>query len=173
VSDENRCRPGFSQDILHVGTHSGTEPGIEGVKGLVEQNNARVYCESSGESDTLLLTAGHLMGIALLEPLEPNHFEEVSHPTITALGLVEPECDVLLGGKVREESALLWDVTDVALLRRQIAPAVVCNERAERYPPCVKPFEASDQTQKRRLPASRRPEDRDEGPIFDLEFNAC
>ena len=80
----------------------------------------------------------------------------------------EPERDVVVDRHVREERVALEHGVDVPLVRRQPDDVAV----AEEDPPGRRLLEAADHPQGRRLPASRRTEQREEGAARDLERDA-
>jgi hypothetical protein len=57
VGDQDRGRPGGTQDRVHIGPHGGPEVGVEGGERLVEQDDPGLYGEGTGQRYPLLLAA--------------------------------------------------------------------------------------------------------------------
>jgi hypothetical protein len=127
-----------------------------------------VVHQRAAERDALLLASRELPGLALREAAEADELEHLRDATLQlALGHalpLEPEGDVVLDRHVREEGVALEDRVDVALVRREPDDVLV----AEVDVPLGRLLEPADHAERRRLPASRRPEQREEGSARDL-----
>ena len=142
---------------------------VERAERLVEQEHSRLVDERAPERDALLLPARELPRLALREPGEPDELEHLAHAALQlalrdALSL-EPERDVVLDRHVREERVALEDGVDVALVGREPDDVLVAEEDA----PLGRLLEAADHPQRRRLPAARRAEQREERAARDLD----
>src|SRR5690606_18987789 len=96
-----------------------------------------------------------------LQPVEAHHVQHLADAR-GARGLLPPpqaEGHVLRHREVREEGVVLEDEPDAALLRRD--EHVFAGERAagERDAAVVRPHEAGEEAERRRLPAPARPEE--------------
>ena len=68
---------------LHL--HLGAQLAIEIGEGLVEQQERRARDQAARQRHPLLLAAGHLVGIAVREPVEPHQLQRPGQPLV-ALG---------------------------------------------------------------------------------------
>src|SRR5262249_12525226 len=98
--------------------------------------------------------------------------EQVGHP-LRALALVasadpETELDVLARGHVREERIGLEHHPHVALVGSDAGDVLALDEDPAR----VRPVEAGDEAQRRRLAAARRSEQRQELALAELDVDA-
>jgi hypothetical protein len=119
-----------------------------------------------------LLSARELPRLAVLEAGQADQLEHRARPA-RALGLPEAALleavgDVVAHAQVREERVGLEHRVDVALVGGQPGDVVP----ADPHLAFVGPLEARDQAQRRRLPAPRRPEEREELARPDLEVDA-
>ena len=136
--------------------------------GLVEQDRLRSGRERPGERDTLLLTTGELMGVAVAEPTEVDEREQHRDPRRTILA-GEPEGDVLGHGEVGEERVVLEHHPDSPSLGGD--PAALSRDRlaGDRDPPRIGCLEPGDQAEQGRLAAAGRAEERDDLAAIDAE----
>lgn len=51
--------------------------GVEGAEGFVEEQDLRLHRQRAGQGDTLPLAAGELLWIAVGEPVELHHVEQL------------------------------------------------------------------------------------------------
>ena len=133
---------------------------------LVEEKHLGLDHHRAREGHALLLAAGELGGIALLELVEMNDRKHAPDPLgdlgPRQLAHAQPEGDVLGDRHVRPDR--------VALEYHRHAPALRGENRTrrgERHPvhldrPLARRHEAGDHAQGRRLAATRRAEERDE-----------
>ena len=126
--------------------------------------------ERAGQRHPLLLAAGELVRIALVEPGQADQLEQFVDRRPLRSG--EPEGDVAAHGQVREQGALLRDVADAAVLRGDRAPAVIDHLLADPQAAAVEPLEPGDQPQQRGLAAARGAEDGGDGPLWDGQLDA-
>ena len=113
--------PDLLLDPLELQLHLLAELQVERAERLVEQEHLGAVHQRSGERDALLLAAGHLRWLALLEPDQVDELHRVLH-TLVDLVLVDllapqPEGDVLVHVQVREQRVGLEDGVHVALVR--------------------------------------------------------
>ncbi len=162
-------RPQLGLDPLQLELHLLPQLDVERPERLVEQERGRAVDERAGEGDALLLAAGELPRLALLEPFEPDDAEHLFDPR-ALLALVHPlqphpERDVVPDRHVREERVVLEDHVHVAPVRRHGGDV----DAAEQDPPLVGLLEAADHPEGRRLPAAARPEQGEELALLDLD----
>ncbi len=156
-------------DALELDLQLAAQAQVERAERLVEQQRLRAVDERAGERDALLLAAGELAGLALLEAGE---LRELEHLGDAPLGLVlgdlralEAEGDVALDVEVGEERVGLEDRVDVALERRHVGDVLAGEVDAA----LGRVLEPADHPQRRRLAAARRAEQREERALRDLE----
>jgi hypothetical protein len=117
----------------------------------------------------LALPARELRRIALAEALQAGQLEQlVRAPARVGLGHaahVEPERDVVLDGEVAEQRVVLEHEADRAHARVQVGRRLAVEPHLAR----VRRLEPGQDAQDRALAAARRPEQRDERAVLDLE----
>ncbi|SPZ06525.1 Uncharacterised protein [Pseudomonas aeruginosa] len=97
--------------------------GVEGAEGFVEEQDLRLHRQRAGQGDTLPLATGELLGIAVGEPVELHHVEQLVDLGLDrgfarplALGLhAQAEGDVVEHRHVAEQRVVLEDEADVAV----------------------------------------------------------
>ena len=174
MRDQQGGRARLSERAQHRLARLDSEPGIEPRERLVEQHQPRARRQSAGEAVTTLLSSGEFLhapaDVALVEPDELEHLGDPSAPP--ALGTRQAEGDVLAGAQMGEQGALLGDVADRALLRRDVEPPRVGDERtADGDGSGIRLDEPHDQPQQRRLAASGRSEDRGQRPLWNEQID--
>src|SRR3954452_917894 len=117
----------------------------------------------------LLLTAGELVRIPVATVGQPDQLEQLRRPAallrLAAPAHAQPEGHVLGHGEVREEAVGLEDHPHVALVRRGVGDV----PPVEQHPALVGGVEARDRPQRRRLPAARRAQERQELAARDVQ----
>ena len=121
---------------------------VERGERLVKQNGFRLGRENPRERHALLLSAGELRGVFLLKPLQLEHADLLSQQ-FSFLGFMlaaDAAEDILLHRHVRKKRILLEEVSDSALLGRQVdlLLAVEENAIAEHDAPAVGRHDARD-----------------------------
>ena len=137
---------------------------VQGAERLVQEHHARADRQRARERDALLLAAGELVGVAPLEPCQPDQLEQIS-PRSCARVAARPKPTLPIDGQVREQRAVLGHVADAAMLGADAPAPVVDDPPADRDRAGVESFEAGDQPQQRRLAAARRAEHRRDRPV--------
>jgi hypothetical protein len=164
---------GRLQDAPDLLAHLHPEVDVQVRERLVEQEQPGLGRERPCERDPLLLAPGERLRV--LPPVvgQPDEFEQVVDPPL-AFGLRavgQPERDVLAGGEVGEQRELLEHDSDVALLGRlervTLAPRDGLFLDADGT--SGGSFESGDEPERRRLPAARRPQQRQEFPLVDRQ----
>src|SRR6266542_5301063 len=153
-------------DRLQLELHLLAELEVEGAERLVEQKHARAVDQGTGEGDALLLAAGELARLALVEPEEPQDLEHAAFHVLAAdATAAQTERHVLEDCQVREQRVRLEDGIDVALVRRLARDRLLAEvDRAlGRF------LETADHAQRRRLAAARGAEQGEEAAAIDLE----
>src|SRR4029077_3111305 len=139
---------------------------------LVREEDPRPIAERPRECHPLLLTARELRGIVMAALGEPDPREQlVRHAGRAVAAQLEWDLHVLAGRKRRNQLERLEDEAD---LRTPEAGERVLVESAEVFSvqphaPGGGPVQAREQTQQRRLAASRRADDGDEAARVYLE----
>ena len=102
--------------LPHLGPHARVEVG----EGFVQKHDGGTRRHGPSQGNSLLLTTGELVRVAVLQPDESHKLQHLGQaaPAIVAGHACQPEGHVLCDGHVWEEGILLKDHTDVALVRR-------------------------------------------------------
>ncbi len=169
VRDVDEGEPELALDELQLELHLLAELEVECAERLVEQQHLRAVHERSRKRDALLLPAGQLARLALVEPFEPDDAQDLSRaPLQVRLGHLlppQPERDVLEDVQVGKKGIALENRVDLALVRRDPRHGLP----ADLDRPGVRLLEAADHPQRRRLAAARRTEQREERARGDLQ----
>ena len=148
------------------------ELGVEGTHRLVEQQHGRLEHQRPGQRDALLLATGELVRLALGHRAHLHELERgadaAAYVVLGGLLVAQPERDVLADVEEREQRVGLEHGVDRPLVRRHLREVAA----VEQDLPGVGLLEARDHPQCRGLPASRRPEQREELALSDLEVEA-
>jgi hypothetical protein len=142
---------------------------VERAERLVHQDQLRIEDQRAREGHALLLASRELRGASRLEPPEPHHVERLRDaPRAVRSGdpaREQRKGHVLPGRHVGEQGVVLEDDADVALVRRQIAdrPGGQADVAARGH------LESGQHHQRRGLPGTGRPEERQELPGADVE----
>ena len=147
---------------LDLVAHLLADPRVEIGQRLVEQQDLRVDGKRAAERHALPLTAGERGHLALAEPVEPQHREQLGHSPGDLGAADAPQfqavTDVLRHRHVRPQCIGLEHHRDVALVGRQpgdIAPA-------DRYLTACHSDETANGAQQGGLAAARRAQKRNE-----------
>ena len=148
--------------------HPDAELRRRGSKRLVHQERLRLADDRPPHGDTLPLPARQLRGLALEELLETELGDPVD--TLADLGLghapdLEAVPEVLPDAHVRVERVALEDHRDVTMARSEVGDVAA----SDRDLSARHLLESGDRAQQRRLPAARRPDERDELAVADRE----
>jgi hypothetical protein len=175
MSDVNEGDPDLADGTLNplqLDLHLLAELQIERAQRLVEQEHLRVVDERPCEANPLALATGELDRLPVAEPGELDDVQDLvdSQPSVAASDSTHAEAvaNVLGHGHVRKERVVLEHRVDVPQVRRptgDIAPGQL-------DPALVRPLEAGDQPQGRRLARARGPEQGEELAARDLEIDA-
>ncbi len=151
VGDEHEGDADLALDAFELHLHGLAQLEVERRQRLVEQQRTRVVDQRTGQRDALLLTAGQLLGLALLPAPEVDDVEHLADPAgHLALGdalAVEAEGDVLEHAHVREQGVGLEHHVHVTLVRRNAGDVVAVQIDLT----CGRLVEAGDHPHGRRL----------------------
>ena len=122
MGDEQDGGVGFLPDAVELEVHAVSSDFIERAEGLVHEQDGRSEDERPSQGDPLLHTAGELIGMMTLEPVQADHLEQ----TLDFLVAVGPghtadlhdfqrEGDVLPDGSPVEQGGRLEDEAVVAV----------------------------------------------------------
>ena len=156
-------------DPLELDLHLLAQLEVERAERLVEQQQRRPVHERPRQRDALAHAARELRGPVLGPVAERDEIERLGHALadlrLGHLAPPQPERDVLGHVEVLEQRVGLEHRVDVALVGRHGGDVLAVEpDRARR-----RLLEAGDQPQGRRLAAARRPEQREELPLPDLQ----
>ncbi len=136
---------------------------------LVEQQNLRALRQRARQRHALALAAGQLIGPARAEPLELDEREHLLDPGGDRLlrqpVLAQAECDVPGNGEVGKQRVALEHHVDGTPMRRDRRDVL----SGEQHAAFVGDFEAGEDAQQGGLAAARRPQQREELAVMDVE----
>ena len=160
VRHDHRRRVRLVVQAAKPGAQLLAHPRVERAERLVEQQDLRVDGECACQSHALALSARKLCWIPLCQPLELDELEQLVDTLVDLCTrpatYLEAEGDVVAHGHVLERGVMLEDEADAAFLRWPRGHVVA----VEQDGPRVGTLEPGDHSQKRRLPAPARPEQR-------------
>ena len=156
-------------ELPDFGAHLLADLGVQVGEGLVEEKHVRVEDQGAGQGHALLLAARELAGIPLFEARQVDQRQGVVHllGDLRAGRFLDLEAvgHIVEDGHVRPEGIVLKDHADVPLIGRD-----------RRYLPVpevdlsvIGLVKAADETQDRRLAATRRPQEGKELAVLDIE----
>ena len=147
--------------------HFLAELGVEVAERLVEQQEPRFLDQRARHGEALLLAARELGRIPLREAAELDHVERPAHP-VPDLGARLPadpqgKSDIVEHVHMRPDGVGLEDHADAAPVGRNggAGPGVEQLRPVERDDTGARPLEPGDASQRRRLAAARRAEQRE------------
>ena len=146
---------------------------VERRERLVEEQHARLDRERARERDALLHAAGELMRIAVARVPEADELEQLARRASRRSALSRPRifkpystfCRAVMFGK----SEYAWKTMPMSRLFGGDARDVLA---VDDDPARVGAVEAGDEPQRRRLAAARRPEQREELALAELDLDA-
>jgi len=170
VGDEHDRLAGLGPDPHELFLHVLAGLGVDRAERLVHEQDLRVGREGPGDPDPLLHPAGELVRVARGEPFQPDPAQLLTG----ALGGLggghlpdrQREHDVVQDGPPREEPERL---EHHGALRARAGDLPTVDAHGAR----VRGLEARDDPQQRRLPATARPDDREELVGADVEVDAA
>ena len=152
-----------------LGAHGGTQLSVQVGQRLVQQEDCRVTDHCTAQSDTLALTTGQSLGLAVQQVLD---LQDLSSLVDAAVDLVlrglaqfQTESDVLVDGHMGVQSVALEDHGDVAVLRGN----VVDEAAADVHLALGDFLQTGDHAQGGGLTAARGADEDDEFLVLDLQ----
>ena len=162
MRDEDEGDADLLLDVLELLLHLLAQLQVERAKRLIEQQHARLVDERAGDGDALLLAAGKLGHVAVgvvLKAHKAQHTHDLLLDNVLRLFLErQAEGDVVVNVHVGEESVLLEDGVDLALVGRDADDVLAVEEDLA----LARLQKAAENAQKRRFAAARGAEQRDE-----------
>ena len=152
-----------------LGAHGGTQLSVQVGQGLVQQEDCRVTNHCTAQSNTLTLTTGQSLGLAVQQVLDLQDLSSLVHALVDlvlrGLAQLQTESDVLVNGHVGVQSVALEHHGDVAVLRGN----VVDQTAADVHLALGDLLQAGDHAQGGGLAAARGADEDDEFLILDLQ----
>ena len=171
MSYEESSYLAFLQNSSQLTLHFHTELLIQGGQTFVQQKNPRTDDESSGQSHSLLLTAGELLGLALGKFLHMDHFQRFPDASgdfrFCRTVLFQAVSYVLLYRHVRKQSIALKYHADIPLIYRDLSHRLTVKQHVAVF----RMLESRDHSQSRRLSAAGRTENRYESSVFYFQID--
>jgi hypothetical protein len=169
VRDQDRRLPERALDLPELRPDTRPQLRVEVRQRLVEQQHVGLDHEGPRQGHPLLLAAGQLERRDPADPRQAHELEHLLHPAadLRATDAAAPESvrDVLEHAEVREERVVLEDDRGGPALRGEVVHTPVLDPDLAG----IRPDEARDQAQERRLPAPGRPEKRKKLAVPDVQ----
>ena len=157
---------GVADDAAHLDTELCVQIG----KRLVHQQHIRRDNQCTSQCDTLLLTAGKLVGhpVGILHDLHQVQklICPLLHLGLVHLAVFQTECHIVPDGEVREDGIVLEHHADVALAGVHIVDALLVEEDVA----ALNGVEACDHTEKGGLAAAGGTQQGEQLTISDLQI---
>ena len=149
---------------------------IQCTEGLIEQQHLRLDGQRARERDTLPLTTGKLMRVAIRQPVELNELQQLMHAsadfflggTQCTRPHTQPECDVFKNAHMSEQRVMLEYKPHLAFLHTGVGGVFVVEKDA----PAVGLLQTGDHAQQRCLTRARRAQQRDQFAGLDFQADA-
>ena len=155
--------------ISNLESHLFPEFRVQVGQRLVEKQNLRLDDERASQRDALLLPTRQLIRRAVLQPRQLRQLHHFVSPALNFGGGhffdFQPVDDVVEYIQVRENRIALKHHRHIAAVRRHVVEPLSIHDDAPRSGK----LETRDEAQCRRLAATRRAEQRDELPLFDIQ----
>ena len=153
--------PGVCQQPRDQFAHGRAQAGVECGKRLIEQHQARLLRQCPRQSHTLLLAAGKLVGPTIGHAgIQCDAVHQFSNSLLFLRTLDrQAETDVGGDGHVREQGAVLRDITYLALVRRDFVGVVHQRLAVECQATPVRKLETGDHAQQGGFARTGRPDD--------------
>ena len=152
-----------------LGAHAGTQLCIQVGQGLVQQEDCRVTNHCTAQSNTLTLTTGQSLGLAVQQVLDLQDLGSLVNAAVDlvlrGLAQLQTESDVLVNGHVGVQSVALEHHGDITILGRN----VVDQAAADVHFALGDLLQTGDHTQGGGLAAARGADEDDELLILDLQ----
>ena len=159
-------------ELLDNGAHLHPQLGVQIGKGFVHQQDAGLDDKGPGQGDTLLLTAGQLIGLAVSQVGNLHQLQGLVHlgldlpgghfPGLQAVGHVFPD------GEVGENRVVLEHHADVPLVGGHVVDPLVTKVEVT----ALDGVEAGDHPQQRGFAAAGGAEEREEFALLNVQRNA-
>src|SRR5438093_13573279 len=152
---------------------------VEFARGLVREEQGRIVRQGNRDGDPLLLAAAHLVRPMARTVGEADEVEEFLRPSLPGRavfgGEAHRQLDVFLGGERRDEVEELEDEARLAQsISDELSVAHVDQVGAVHLDPTRgRAVDSAKDIQERRLAASRRPSNRDEFAVVDVQAEAA
>ncbi|MOA07159.1 hypothetical protein D3C78_1268420 [compost metagenome] len=149
--------------------------GVEGAEGFVEQQDLRLHRQGASQGDALALAAGKLFRVAVGEPVQLHHVQQLVDllgdlllGRALALGLhAQAEGNVVEHGHVAEQGVVLEHEADVAVAHVVLGDVLAVEHDAAH----VRGFQAGDDPQQGGLAAAGRAEQRHQLAAVDIQVD--
>ena len=169
VRDKDRRDADLALQRLQFFPHPHAQPRVEVAERFVQEQDLRLQDQRPRHGDALLLAAGQLVRPFACCMRETDQFERLAYLPVDRRGGQTPqpqtEGDVVRHGHMRPEIEPLKHHRRGAPLRRQRQHTVPLNQDIA----AVRCDEAADHPQRRRLPASRRPQQAHQLTVMDIQ----
>ena len=176
MGDEHGGEAEATVELVDLGAHLVAQAGIEVAQRFVEQDEVGSSDETAGEGDALLLTTAELRRVAVEKGTAVDEGGGLLDPpgldALLDAASLQGVADVLADGHVRPQRIGLEHHADVALVGRQVDPAVGVEHRGR--PECdlagAGCLEAGEAAQGGGLAAPAGTEEDEELALLDLEI---
>jgi hypothetical protein len=159
------------EDAPNLLAHLHTEVDVKIRERFVKEDYPGFGRQRARERHSLLLAPGEFVRIGLGARLQSDKVQQLRDARfpVCFAQVREAEGDVLGGSQMRKQCELLEDNANAAVLRRDVRLWPGNGLPVESHDTLVRPFEARDETERRRLSTARRAEERHDLALVDSE----
>ena len=155
-----------------LGTHGGTQLGVQVGQGFVQQEDGRVTDHGAAQGNTLTLTTGQSLRLTVEQVFDLQDLGGFTHALVDLvlghLAQFQTESHVLVHGHMGVQSVVLEHHGDVAVLRGNVVDQAL----ADVHFALGDFFQTGDHTQGGGLAAAGRPQDGVEFSLFHFGVDA-
>ncbi len=171
VSDEDEGGAKLVLEGFQLALHVAAQVWIKGCQGFIEQEHRRFTGQCPRQSDTLLLTAGKFLGVAIGNAFQSDERQQGFDALLDGRRCMafagKSERDVVIRIQVREQGVALKHRVDRAAVRRQVGDFLSSQVNL----PGIRCRQSGNQPQQGRLATSRRTEKGQKLTGFDPQRN--
>ena len=153
-----------------LGAHLRAQLRVQVGQRFVQQEDLRLTDDGAAQGDTLTLTAGQSLRLAVEQVLDVQDLGSLfaracRSPSFGRLAQLQAERHVVVNGHVRIQSVVLEHHRDIAILRRDVVDQLVADVQLA----LGDLFQTGDHTQRGGLTAAGRPDQNDELLVLDIQ----
>ena len=170
VGDVNKGGVQLAVQLADLGTHGGTQLGVQVGQRLVKQEYRRVTHHRTAQCNTLTLAARQSLGLAIEQVLQIQNACSLVHLLVDLflghLAQLQTKCDVLINGHVRIQRIVLEYHRNIAILRRNIIDHAITDAQLA----AGNLLQTRDHAQRGRFTTARRADQNDKFLVLNLQI---